>query len=109
MSKWLMFDLLTRRPKSSLPDRPCVYAVYFGCDLVYIGQTNRLCNRFAEHKFRRGYANEIITPWCELPGDTQVTIKAKFSERYGDWAMWEIRLIHRLKPIFNFHHKKRRG
>lgn len=109
MSKWFKFELFPKKQTQPLPSKPCVYAVYFDEQLVYIGQTNRLSNRFSGRRFRYSYANEIITPWCEVSGDTRITIKARFSERYGDWAMWEIRLINRIKPLFNTHHKIRRG
>lgn len=103
MSKWQEFGILPR--VGTLPNKPCVYAVYFDGRLVYVGQTNRLQNRFCEHKFRHGYGKEIITPWGDVPGTTRVTIKVGFSIRYGDWAMREIRLIHRLKPVLNQHHR----
>jgi hypothetical protein len=109
MSKWSEFQLFPSAGRPILPNKPCVYAVYFDGSLVYIGQTNRLSNRFSGHAFRYGYGREIITPWCECPDQTKITIKAKFSERLGDWAMWEIRLISRLQPMFNTHHKKRRA
>lgn len=106
MSKWHEFRLFPSRDKHVLPNKPCVYAIYFDGLLVYVGQTNRLANRFSGHAFRYGFGKEIITPWGECAGDTHITIKAKFSERLGDWAMWEIRLISRLQPRFNTHHRK---
>ena len=108
-SKWVRFDLYPKDRKNPLPSRPCVYAVYFDDQLVYVGQTNRLSNRFSEHKFRYGYARDIITPWVDLADSTRFHLKVKFSEKYGDWAMWEIRLIRRLQPIYNRHHKTRRS
>lgn len=106
MSKWKKFGLFPK--ENTLPAKPCVYAVYFDDKLVYIGQTNSLSNRFAGHSFRYGYAKVIITPWCEVEHKTKINIKAKFSEKLGDWAMWEIRLIRKLKPFFNTHHRKKR-
>ena len=106
MSKWKKFGLFPE--KAALPNTPCVYAVYFDNDLVYIGQTNSLSNRFSGHAFRYSYGKTIITPWNEIPNDVMIDIKAKFSERIGDWAMWEIRLIRRLKPLFNNHHRNKR-
>lgn len=38
-----------------------------------------------------------------------VVLKIKRSRRRGDWAMQEIRLIHRLRPEFNSQHKGRRS
>jgi len=109
MSKWHRFEILPKSAGFTLPAKPCVYVVYFDDHPVYVGQTNRLSNRFNEHKFRFGYGNEIITPWGDIHKRTRISLKAKFSERYGDWAMWEIRLIRKMQPKFNTHHKKLRG
>lgn len=105
MSKWFEYGLIPKSFPGYLPAKPCVYAVYLDKRLVYIGQTNNLLNRFSGGRFRHGYGGEVITPWGDMPKGTEVTIKVKYSERYGDWAMWEIRLIHRLKPERNRHHK----
>ena len=109
MSKWFEYTLMPRGFEGCLPSKPCVYAVYLDGKMVYIGQTNRLSNRFSGGRFRYGYARNLITPWGDVPDTTVVSIKVRFSERYGDWAMWEIRLIHRLQPEFNRHHKVYRG
>lgn len=106
MSKWKKFGLFP--DKSVLPNKPCVYGVYFNDVLVYIGQTNSLSNRFGGHAFRYGYGKNIHTPWQDMPDHTRIDIKAKFSEKLGDWAMWEIRLIRRIKPMFNIHHRDKR-
>jgi excinuclease UvrABC nuclease subunit len=106
MSKWFKFGLFPN--KCVLPNKPCVYAVYFDGDLVYVGQSSSLSNRFSGHAFRYGYAKNIVTPWQTIDDKVKIDIKAKFSERLGDWAMWEIRLIRRLKPIFNRHHINKR-
>ena len=106
MSKWVGYSLVPKH--SHLPNKPCVYALYFDGVLSYVGQTNGLSNRFSGHAIRYGYGQELITPWGDFPKTTKITVKAKFSERYGDWAMWEIRLIHRLKPVLNTHHKNKR-
>jgi len=106
MSKWKQYGIFPK--KTVLPNRACVYAVYFNDLLVYVGQSSSLSNRFSGHAFRYGYAKLIITPWQDIPIDTKIKVKAKFSERLGDWAMWEIRLIRKLKPQFNRHHRNRR-
>lgn len=107
MSKWKTFPFYPRVARHELPVAACVYAVYFDSKLVYIGQTRNLRNRFAGHAFRYSYGKTIYTPWCEIENDVRITIKAKFSERLGDWAMWEIRLIDRLNPEFNQHHRNK--
>lgn len=108
MTDWIKYDLFPDSGKPDFPHKACVYAVYFDKTLVYVGQTNRLKNRFAEHNFRHGYGSEKITPWGNVPFATSITLKVKFSKRYGDWAMWEIRLINKLQPRFNRHHKQKR-
>lgn len=102
---WERYDIM----KDKLPAAAGVYAVYFDDDLVYVGSSVDVRNRFCEHRFRHGYAKNIITPWQEVPYYTRVSLKFKRSRRLGDWAMWEIRLIFRLRPIFNTHHKKKRA
>lgn len=105
-TRWIKFNAL--RP-SLMPAEAACYAVYWNGRLVYIGQTTDLRNRFHLHNFRLGYANNIHTPWGHNCPDTDVfTVKARFSERLGDWAMREIRLIRRLRPEFNSHHKGRK-
>ncbi len=83
------------------PNLPGVYVIYFGDELVYIGQSNNIRARFARHNIRYGYAQNIITPWGDVPESVGVFAKIKPSKRLGDWAMWEIRLIHRLQPRLN--------
>lgn len=102
---WERFNLMTDR----LPSVACVYAVYFDADLVYVGSSVDVRNRFSEHKIRHGYGKTIITPWCDVPNWTRITLKIKRSSRRGDWAMWEIRLIHRLRPTFNRQHIGRKA
>jgi hypothetical protein len=84
-----------------VPDRPAVYAIYLGGELVYIGQSANLRNRLQGHYIRFGYANNIRTPWGDFPATVRVSGKAKITKRFGDWAMWELRLIERLRPTFN--------
>lgn len=106
MSKWTKYGLYPTRDK--FPNKPCVYAVYFDDELVYVGQSNSLSNRFSGYAFRYGYGKNIHTPWEDVSSSVRIDVKAKFSEKLGDWAMWEIRLIRRLKPIFNSHHRNKR-
>ena len=104
---WELFDLMKGRQK--MPYTPGVYAVYFDNDLVYIGSTNNLKNRFSGHAFRYGYAKNIVTPWQELDDKVTITVKYKQTKKLGEWAMREVRLIHRLRPLFNTHHKGRKN
>lgn len=104
MSRWLNFNVMGR----DLPVVAGTYVIYFDGDLVYVGSSRNVRNRFSEHKFRPGFARNIITPWQDVPDTTKITIKVKPSRRLGDWAMDEIRLIHRLRPLFNTHHMGRK-
>ena len=91
-----------------MPAAAGVYAIYIGGELVYVGQSVDVQNRFHGHNLRFGYSPCILTPWGEYPINTPITVKVKLSRRRGDWAMWEIRLIHRLRPIFNRQYLGRR-
>lgn len=110
MSRWQQFDILDYGPNGrlSIPARPGVYVIYFDGRPVYVGQSANLRARVSGHRIRHGYGKTIHTPWEELPHTAAVTVKVKCSRRIGDWAMWEIRLIARLRPEFNVHHQCRR-
>lgn len=103
-----MWKVFSWRDLTEMPRQPAVYAVYINGELIYIGQSVDLRNRFYEHKIRYSYAKEIRLPWVDVPDDTEVTIKASISRKYGDWAMRELRLIRRLKPRFNIHGRGRK-
>ena len=105
---WVSYELNMAR-RGALPRVSGVYAVYFDGSLVYIGQSVDIANRFSEHRFRYGYAKVLRTPWADVPIDTRITVKVKRSLRIGDWAMWEIRLINRLRPIYNSQHRRKRA
>ena len=105
---WTSYQIMPRTD-TPLPRCAGVYAIYFDGELVYIGQSNNIANRFSEHKFRHGYARCIRTPWADIDENTVITVKVKRSRRLGDWAMWEIRLIHRLKPFYNRQHRGRKA
>jgi excinuclease UvrABC nuclease subunit len=95
-SKWIRFG---RGGRGDFPSLPCCYAIYADGELVYIGQTVDLKSRMANHvvwngtqeqagKKRWGHASVLI-------------VKARFSDRLGDWLMREARLISRIKPSGN--------
>jgi excinuclease UvrABC nuclease subunit len=73
-----------------LPNKPGVYAIYDGTQLVYIGSTSSLRNRFGMHKKL-------------MNGLNFAHIKVSFSSSYGDWTKRELRLIKRLNPELNKH------
>ena len=105
LSTWVAYNPC--KP-SSLPIGAAVYVVLIDGIAVYVGQSQRLRARFYEHRFRHGYAKDIITPWGDFDSEQSIIVKCKESKKIGDWAMWEIRLIHKLKPTFNKTHLKLR-
>ncbi|MNL72991.1 hypothetical protein D3C87_1983930 [compost metagenome] len=72
--------------------------------LVYVGQTTNLRSRLSSHQIRLTYTRSIHTKWgfCKA-----LHIKVSPSRRHGDWAMRELRLIKRLRPVHNQMHNKR--
>lgn len=105
--RWIAFNPIDR---FGIPSRPGVYAIYFDGELVYIGQSWNLRERFFMHKFRPAYTRGVtITPWGNTEPGVVVMAKTKLSVRYGDWAMQELRLIRRLKPRFNIKHSCKNG
>lgn len=107
LENWVTYDLFPRHGLVQLPHCAGVYAIYFDDELIYVGSSTDISNRFCLHKFRYGYARNIHTPWGEVCDEVKVTVKVKRSRRLGDWAMSEIRLITRLKPRFNRQHCRR--
>ncbi len=84
--KWRSFN--ARKP-SDMPPFPCCYALVLNGVVVYVGQTLNLRARFYAHTLPRDIGPGVLV------------LKAKFGERYGDWAMREARLINRLRPKYN--------
>lgn len=82
-SRWIKFSLNT-----ALPPLACCYCVYVGSELLYIGQTHNLRTRFAQHTGQKKFPAGFY-------------LKVRFGDRYGDWAMRELRLIRRLQPPMN--------
>lgn len=95
-SYWVKFDGCW--PEEA-PLQPCCYAIYFDGVLGYVGQTSNLRKRLYAHKIGMArYSEGVMSVWG---GFDNITIKAHFGRRYGDWAMREVRLIKRLQPRFN--------
>jgi excinuclease UvrABC nuclease subunit len=95
-ARWISFNPL--KP-NNLPPHAACYAISVDGRVVYVGQTLNLRSRFYSHRLaKRG--DIVCSPsWGEL--GSSVSMKAKFGQKYGDWAMREARLISRLKPRFN--------
>lgn len=112
MSYWRRFNIMEYAEddgRRELPASPGAYAIYFDNRLVYVGQSANVKARISGYRFRHSYGRDIHTPWGDVPNSVSITAKVKCSRRLGDWAMWEIRLIARLRPRFNTHHLNRRA
>lgn len=75
-----------------MPDLPGCYALYVHRKLVYVGESTGIRTRVATHL----KSNPLLKGHSHF-----VTVKYKCSRRLGDWRMWELRLITRLKPVGN--------
>lgn len=95
--RWHTFDFHTFDFRHIEP-RGGVYVVYCGGKLLYIGQSANVNKRILSYRFRAPWSENIFTPWGQFKS---VVIKVSYGKRYGDWAMRELRLIRRLKPIEN--------
>lgn len=97
---WIELDP-TVAPDQLPRDHGGVYVFIDKYGPIYIGSSSDVRKRLNGYKIRSGYGSETITPWGQF---TALTLKVKLSERLGDWAMWEIRLINRLQPRCNRRH-----
>lgn len=105
--RWVSFDPVYPR---SLPRAPGVYVILLDGVAVYVGQSADVRGRLNAHNIRPGYGGELITPWkIVTPAPALIEGRAKLSRRFGDWAMWELRLIRSLRPRFNVSFASRAG
>jgi excinuclease UvrABC nuclease subunit len=74
------------------------YAFFMNDRLVYVGSSQNLQRRLLDYLISPSYSTGISTPWgfCDT-----AHVRFKVSRRYGDWLMWEARLIKRLRPPMN--------
>lgn len=77
---------------------PGAYVIFGDGVLVYIGQGGSVSKRISAHQIGRGYGASLATPWGIF---NSVIVKVRYGRKLGDWAMREIRLIHRLQPRGN--------
>lgn len=82
-----------------LPDKPACYVIQLDGTTIYVGQTVNLKARFFSHGIKKTGPKSYKSKWGELQGD--LCMKVRYAQRYGDWAMREMRLINRLAPRFN--------
>jgi excinuclease UvrABC nuclease subunit len=95
--RWRKFILPDER--CNIPQAPGCYVVFGDGKLLYVGQASNVKLRMQSHAVGvYGYSAWITTPWGKYH---DVLVKVRRSDKYGDWAMRELRLIRRLKPPFN--------
>jgi hypothetical protein len=83
----------------SLPAVPACYVLILDGKYLYVGSTEDLRARMAQHAFEVHFNDgNIMTPWgtCD-----RIVMKYRQSRKYGDWAMTELRLIRKLIPALN--------
>ncbi len=78
---------------------PAVYAVYHKGSLIYIGSSCRVRHRLKEHLRKSSIFFGLERKWPKPEG--HYSFKIKYSQKVGDWAMWELRLINKLRPSLN--------
>jgi hypothetical protein len=111
VSRWRTFDLVKggRVVLNPMPTVAAVYAIYYDGALMYVGSSVDVRNRFFLHNFRHTYGKgDLHTPWDDISDETHVTVKIKPTRRWGDFLMFEARLIRRLKPPMNRQHTGRK-
>jgi hypothetical protein len=101
--KWLKLDCVNQRTWSlAVPQRAGVYVVIGDGRAVYVGSSTRLRDRLTAHqlgwKELRPLKFKYKTPWGIFDS---LQVKYRLSVRFGDWAMRELRLIDRLRPVGN--------
>jgi hypothetical protein len=95
--RWRKFVLPEER--CNILPAPGCYAVFGDGKLLYVGQASNVKLRMQSHAMGAyGYSAWITTPWGKYH---DVLVKVRRSDKFGDWAMRELRLIRRLKPQFN--------
>lgn len=95
-SKWILYDLT--EASCVFPEKPACYVIYLDGVLSYIGQARDIRSRLLTYKFRFGYGSSCLNIFGSF---SSVKIKIRYGERFGDWAMRELRLIKRLQPPLN--------
>lgn len=97
MSSWVTITDYRQAPQA-----PGVYVFMLDGKPYYVGQAVNLRVRIPAHikpyahLARRQFLHEhnLMARRCQ-------TIKYKVGRRYGEWLMWEARLIKRLRPAGN--------
>jgi len=104
MSRWIKVDPFDL--PNPLPESPAVYAIFANLELVYIGETVNIRNRISTHGFYLARYSTSIRWRGKWYRD--LTLKIKYSKRFGEESMAERRLIRRLSPKLNHMGNRRR-
>lgn len=95
---WIKYDLSSPDGFANLPNVPGCYVIYLDNELVYIGQSFNVRGRLLVH-IDFGMTNSW--PYTKWGSAKVITVKVKFSKKFGDWLMVEARLLAKLKPRGN--------
>lgn len=89
---------------SDFRSEPGCYVVIASGVVQYVGSSNNVRRRMDAHgTFRWLHGAGVETPWGIFTS-VHFIIKVRYSTKYGDWAMRELRLIRRLRPLLNVTH-----
>ena len=95
--KWFKHEITTQDCLLKVRNKPGVYAIYVDSILVYIGQSIGVRQRLRYHVAFDFSTGTPYTRW----GRGDISVKYRFSEKFGDWLMWEARLLKKLHPKGN--------
>lgn len=96
MSRWIAYQI---QEDSRLPLVSCVYVFYVDGVIAYVGSTKNFAKRYTvvdfaiKDRVRQGRSFDFVSQ--------SVSVKVKPSKKYGDWLMYEARLIRRIGPPMN--------
>jgi excinuclease UvrABC nuclease subunit len=101
-SRWVKFEYTHHVSVPNSVNGPGCYVFYLDDRLVYVGSTSNFRSRMSTHARscrHNMFVNRFETTWgpCQ-----HFYIKWKPSRKFGDWLMYEARLIKRLQPIGNY-------
>lgn len=93
VSRWVYFDTANKRWPPKLPG---VYVIFFNGQVFYVGSSGTSV-------FARCRSHYKCLRWKDVD-KSKLFIKWRGSDRFGDWAMRELRLIRKLRPLRNDKH-----
>ena len=95
MSNWIEIEPFFEE----MPEAAGCYVFLFEDRYLYVGSTSSMRKRFYQHSIELcRYSDWFWTPWGM---SRSVRVMFRRSRRFGDWLMWEARLIRKLRPALN--------